>query len=111
MPGLSSIAANAASIEPKRAQIADFLGRLQKARAWVEAHKEQYADIWAKKANLDPAVSRHWIGQAGMSVGPVDAQAAADYQGTADFLLQTGALPKAFDTASVIDPSFANAFH
>ena len=28
-----------------------------------------------------------------MSVGPVDAQAATDYQETADFLLQTGALP------------------
>lgn len=111
MPGLSSIAANANSIDPKREQIADFLGRLQKARVWVEAHKEQYADIWAKKANLDQSVSRHWIGQAAMSVGPVDKQAAADYQGTADFLLQTGALPKAFDTSSVIDTSFATSFH
>lgn len=111
MPGLSSIAANANSIDPKREQIADFLGRLQKARAWVEAHKEQYADIWAKKANLDQSVTRHWIGQAAMSVGPVDKQAAADYQGTADFLLQTGALPKAFDTSSVIDTSFATSFH
>ncbi len=111
MPGLSSIAANADSIDPKRAQIADFLARLQKARTWVEAHKEQYADIWAKKANLDQSVSRHWIGQAAMSVGPVDKQAAADYQGTADFLLQTGALPKAFDTSSVIDTSFAGSFH
>ncbi|QJP07606.1 ABC transporter substrate-binding protein [Pseudomonas multiresinivorans] len=111
MPGLSSIAANANSIDPKREQIADFLGRLQKARAWVEAHKEQYADIWAKKANLDQSVSRHWIGQAAMSVGPVDKQAAADYQGTADFLLQTGALPKAFDTSSVIDTSFTTSFH
>ena len=111
MPGLSSIAANAASIEPRRAQIADFLGRLRKARAWVEAHKEQYADLWAQKANLDRAVSRHWIGQAGMSVGPVDAQAATDYQETADFLLQTGALPKPFDTSTVIDTSFNEAFH
>ena len=111
MPGLSSIAANAASIEPRRAQIADFLGRLRKARAWVEALGEQYADLWAQKANLDRAVSRHWIGQAGMSVGPVDAQAATDYQETADFLLQTGALPKPFDTSTVIDTSFNEAFH
>ena len=110
-PGLSSIAANANSIEPKRAAIADFLGRLQKARAWVQANQETYADLWAKKANLDQAVSRHWIGQADMSVGPVDPQAARDYQGTADFLVQTGALPKAFDTQSVIDTSFGNAFH
>lgn len=34
-----------------------------------------------------------------------------DYQGTADFLVQTGALPNAFDTQSVIDTSFGNAFH
>ncbi|MBN0452295.1 ABC transporter substrate-binding protein, partial [Pseudomonas aeruginosa] len=95
----------------RRAQIADFLGRLRKARAWVEAHKEQYADLLAQKANLDRAVSRHWIGQAGMSVGPVDAQAATDYQETADFLLQTGALPKPFDTSTVIDTSFNEAFH
>jgi hypothetical protein len=69
------------------------------------------ADLWAKKANLDQAVSRHWIGQADMSVGPVDDGAARDYQGTADFLVQTGALPKTFDTQSVIDTSFSNAFH
>ncbi|WNW10990.1 ABC transporter substrate-binding protein [Pseudomonas sp. DTU_2021_1001937_2_SI_NGA_ILE_001] len=110
MPGLSSIAANASAIEPKRAAISDFLGRLQKAREWVEANKDSYADTWAKKANLDPTVSRHWIGQADMSVGPVDEQAAHDYQGTADFLVQTGALPKAFDTRAVIDTSFSQAF-
>ncbi|CAD5109519.1 ABC transporter substrate-binding protein [Zestomonas carbonaria] len=110
MPGLSSIAANANSIEPKREAIADFLGRLQKARAWVEANKETYADLWAKKANLDQTVSRHWIGQANMTVGPVDEQAARDYQETADFLVQTGALPKAFDTSGIVDTSFSQAF-
>ncbi|TBU72448.1 ABC transporter substrate-binding protein [Phytopseudomonas daroniae] len=110
MPGLSSIAANADTLDEKRAAISDFLGRLQKARAWVEANKETYADLWAKKASLDQAVSRHWIGQANMSVGPVDEQAARDYQDTADFLVETGALPKAFDTKGVIDTSFGDAF-
>ena len=110
MPGLSSIAANANTLDEKRAAISDFLGRLQKARAWVEANKETYADLWAKKANLDQAVSRHWIGQANMSVGPVDEQAAADYQATADFLVETGALPKPFATQAVIDTSFSSAF-
>jgi NitT/TauT family transport system substrate-binding protein len=111
MPGLSSIAANANSIEPKRAAIADFLGRLQKARAWVEANRQAYADIWAKKANLDQAVSRHWIDQAHMTIEPVDSQAAADYQATADFLAKTGALAKPFDTRGVVDTSFNAAFH
>lgn len=110
MPGLSSIAANADSIEPKRAEIADFLGRLQKARAWVEANKETYADLWAKKANLDQAVSRNWIGHANMTVGPVDEGAARDYQETADFLVETGALAKKFDTSGIIDTSFNKSF-
>ncbi|MFN3766931.1 MAG: ABC transporter substrate-binding protein [Ectopseudomonas guguanensis] len=110
MPGLSSIAANADSIEPKRAAIADFLGRLQKARAWVEANKETYADLWAKKANLDASVSRNWIGHANMTVGPVDEGAARDYQETADFLVETGALAKKLDTSSIVDTSFSNSF-
>lgn len=110
MPGLSSIAANADSIEPKRAAIADFLGRLQKARAWVEANKETYADLWAKKANLDQSVSRNWIGHANMTVGPVDEGAARDYQETADFLVETGALAKKFDTSSIVDTSFSKSF-
>ncbi|AVO55946.1 ABC transporter substrate-binding protein [Ectopseudomonas mendocina] len=110
MPGLSSIAANADSIEPKRAAIADFLGRLQKARAWVEANKETYADLWAKKANLDQSVSRNWIGHANMTVGPVDEGAARDYQETADFLVETGALAKKLDTSSIVDTSFSKSF-
>lgn len=110
MPGLSSIAANANSIEPKRAAIADFLGRLQKARAWVEANKETYADLWAKKANLDQSVSRNWIGHANMTVGPVDESAARDYQETADFLVETGALAKKLDTSSIVDTSFSKSF-
>lgn len=110
MPGLSSIGAYGPSIEPKRAEIADFLGRVQKAREWVQAHKSEYAAIWAQKANLDPAVSLHWINQADMSVGPVDAGAIKDYQGTADFLVETGALPKALDVQPLIDTSFTQAF-
>lgn len=110
MPGLSSIGAYGPSIEPKRAEIADFLGRVQQARQWVQAHKSEYAAIWAQKANLDPAVSKHWIDQADMSVGPVDAGALKDYQGTADFLVETGALPKALDVGPLVDTSFTQAF-
>lgn len=106
MPGLSTVAAYGPSIEPKRAAIADFLLRLRKARAWVESHKGEYADQWAKKAGLDRAVARHWIEQAGMTVDPIDKGAQADYQATSDFLTQTGALPARFDVSKVVDTSF-----
>ncbi|MGE8185893.1 ABC transporter substrate-binding protein [Pseudomonas sp. NPDC086278] len=109
MPGLSAIAASTPSIDSKREAIADFLGRLKKARAWVDANTDEYADLWAKKANLDQDVSRHWLRQAHMTVGPVDAQAAADLQSTADFLFKVKALPTALATAPIIDNSFEQA--
>ncbi|PMY33422.1 MULTISPECIES: ABC transporter substrate-binding protein [Pseudomonas] len=109
MPGLSAIAASTPAIDNKRAAIADFLGRLKLARAWVDSHTDQYADLWAKKANLDPNVSRHWLRQAHMSVGPVDPQAAADLQSTADFLFKVKALPAPLATATVVDTSFTQA--
>ncbi|WPO48490.1 ABC transporter substrate-binding protein [Pseudomonas sp. S1Bt23] len=109
MPGLSAIAASAPAIDSKREAIADFLGRLKLARAWVDSHTDQYADLWAKKANLDPNVSRHWLRQAHMSVGPVDPQAAADLQSTADFLFKVKALPAPLATATVVDTSFTQA--
>ncbi|WP_224785724.1 ABC transporter substrate-binding protein [Pandoraea fibrosis] len=106
MPGLSSVAAYAPSVSAKHAAIADFLVRLQKARAWVETHQDIYADQWARKAGIDRDVARHWIGQAGMTIDALDKQAVADYQGTSDFLTQTGALPNRFDVNSIVDTSF-----
>ena len=109
MPGLSAIAASTPAIDSKREAIADFLGRVKQARAWVDNHTDQYADLWAKKANLDQDVSRHWLRQAHMSVGPVDQQAAADLQSTADFLFKVNALPAPLATAGIIDTSFNQA--
>ena len=109
MPGLSAIAASTPAIDNKREAIADFLGRVKRARAWVDNHTDTYADLWAKKANLDQSVSRHWLRQAHMSVGPVDRQAAADLQSTADFLFKVKALPVPLATAGIIDTSFSQA--
>ncbi|UQI28843.1 ABC transporter substrate-binding protein [Pseudomonas bijieensis] len=109
MPGLSAIAASTLAIDSKREAIADFLGRVKQARAWVDNHTDAYADLWAKKANLDQNVSRHWLRQAHMSVGPVDQQAAADLQSTADFLFKVKALPAPLVTAGIIDTSFSQA--
>lgn len=110
MPGISAIAASNQAIDSHRVEITDFLKRLTLARQWVETHKSEYAAIWAKKANLDPTVSLHWISNADMTVGPVDLQAVRDFRETADFLYHTGTLPAAFDIHKVIDPSFTAAF-
>ncbi|MBV8620975.1 MAG: ABC transporter substrate-binding protein [Curvibacter sp.] len=109
IPALSTIAAHAPSIESKRQAIADFLLRLRKARAWVDTHIDSYADAWAQRANIDRDVSRHWLKQAQLTVEPVDAQAARDLQGTADFLHKVGVLAAPLDTRPLIDPSFTPA--
>ena len=106
-----AIAASAPSIDSKREAITDFLVRLKQARAWVDSHTDEYADLWAKKANLDQNVSRHWLRQAHLSIGPVDAQAASDLQSTADFLFKVKALPAELATAPIIDTSFQQAFN
>lgn len=106
IPALSTIAAYGPSIKDKHAAIADFLARLKKARAWVEANVDTYADAWAKRANIDSEVSRRWLRQAKLTAGPVDAQAAKDIQATADFLTKVEVLPAHFDTRTVIDTSF-----
>jgi len=41
----------------------------------------------------------------------VDAQAAKDIQGTADFLHKVEVLPSVFDTRKVIDTSFSTALN
>ncbi|SEC00474.1 NitT/TauT family transport system substrate-binding protein [Pseudomonas saponiphila] len=109
MPGLSAVAASTAAIDAKHAAIADFLVRLKKARQWVDTHTDEYADLWAKKANLDQNVSRHWLRQAHLTLGPVDPQAASDLQGTADFLFKVKALPAPLVTSPLIDHSFQQA--
>lgn len=109
MPGLSAVAASTAAIDAKHAAIADFLVRLKKARQWVDTHTDEYADLWAKKANLDQNVSRHWLRQAHLTLGPVDPQAASDLQGTADFLFKVKALPAPLATTPLIDHSFQQA--
>jgi len=106
IPAQSAIAANATSVASKRAAIEDFLVRLKKARAWVEANIDTYSDAWAARASLDREVSRHWLGQAKLTVAPVDARAIADLQVTADFLVKEKVLATALDVRKVIDPSF-----
>ena len=109
IPGLSAIAAYAPSVESKRAAVADFFVRIARARAWVEANVDTYADAWAQRNNLDQDVSRRWIRESKQAVAPIDAAAQAQFQATADFLLKEGVLTTPFNVRNVADNSFATA--
>lgn len=109
IPGLSAIAAYAPSVDSKRAAVADFFVRIARARAWVEANVDTYADAWAQRNNLDQDVSRRWIRESKQTVAPIDAAAQAQFQATADFLLKEGVLTTPFNVRNVADNSFATA--
>ncbi|MFP3711336.1 ABC transporter substrate-binding protein, partial [Paraburkholderia sp. SIMBA_009] len=70
----------------------------------------EYAQLWAKRAQLEPDVAYRWLGNAHQRVGPVDDAAAKDAQNTADFLHKAGVIPVAYDTTKLLDRSYAGAF-
>ena len=110
MPALSFVAATDGAASGKRAAIDDFLRRVVAARKWVDAHPREYAELWAKRGNLDVDVAYRWLSSAHQAIGPVDDAAAKDAQDTSDFLAKEGVIPARFDTAKILDRSYSDAF-
>ncbi|MBA6116935.1 ABC transporter substrate-binding protein [Pseudomonas sp. NC26] len=111
IPAQSFVVANAKSVDTKRAQIADFLQRLKKARTWAlsnAANTEAYADAWASRTRADRDIARLWFARARTDVAPLSPQVIADAQKTVDFFAGIG-LIKAYPAASLFDTSFAAA--
>ncbi|MFB4391875.1 MULTISPECIES: ABC transporter substrate-binding protein [unclassified Pseudomonas] len=111
IPAQSFVVANARSVQDKRAQIADFLQRLKKARDWTlsdPAHTEAYADAWAKSTRADREIARAWFAQARTDLAPLNPQVVVDAQKTVDFFAGLG-LIKAYPAGSLFDTSFSSA--
>ncbi|EJM20964.1 ABC transporter, substrate-binding protein, aliphatic sulfonates family [Pseudomonas sp. GM21] len=109
IPAQSFIAANANSVDAKRAQISDFLQRLKKARDWAlqnPANTEAYADAWAKRTRADAEIARVWFARARTTVEPLNPQVPAEAQKTVDFFASLG-LVKSYPAANLFDNSFA----
>ncbi|MGE8455669.1 MAG: sulfonate ABC transporter substrate-binding protein, partial [Pseudomonas alloputida] len=112
IPAQSFVVANSKAVELKRAQIADFLQRLKKARDWTlsaPANTEAYADAWAKLTRADRDIARAWFARARTDLAPLDPQVIADAQKTVDFFSGLG-LIKAYPAQSLFDTSFNAAF-
>ncbi|KPZ22272.1 sulfonate ABC transporter substrate-binding protein [Pseudomonas syringae group genomosp. 3] len=108
IPAQSFIVANDQAIKDKRAQISDFLQRLQAARAWSVSdpqHNERYANAWAALTKADAQVARRWFSRAQVVVVPITPQVVAGAQQTIDFFNNAG-LTKRYPAASVFDESF-----
>ncbi|MDF0732123.1 ABC transporter substrate-binding protein [Pseudomonas entomophila] len=111
IPAQSFVVANAKSVDDKRAQIADFLQRLKKARDWTlsdPANTEAYADAWAKSSRADREIARTWFAQARTDLAALNPQVVVDAQKTVDFFAGLG-LIKAYPASSLFDTSFSAA--
>ena len=109
IPAQSFIAANANSVDAKRAQISDFLQRLRKARDWTlqnPANTNAYADAWAKRTRADAEIARAWFARARTTVEPLSSQVPVEAQKTVDFFASLG-LVKSYPAANLFDNSFA----
>ncbi|WP_371928574.1 ABC transporter substrate-binding protein [Pseudomonas sp. SLFW] len=109
IPAQSFIVANDKAIKDKRAQITDFIQRLQKARAWSVANKQNtdaYATAWAALSKADPDVARGWFERSATTVVPISPQSIAQAQQTIDFFNKEG-LTKSYPAANVFDDSFS----
>ncbi|MDB5984111.1 MAG: hypothetical protein JWQ69_5126 [Pseudomonas sp.] len=111
IPAQSFIVANERAIKDKRAQIADFLHRLQAARAWSTlnaTNTDTYANAWATLTKADAEVARRWFERSQITVVPVTAETIVGAQQTIDFFSGTG-LTKSYPASTVFDESFSAA--
>ncbi|MER2300052.1 MAG: sulfonate ABC transporter substrate-binding protein, partial [Pseudomonas sp.] len=111
IPAQSFVVANIKAVEQKRAQIADFLQRLKKARQWTlkdTANTDAYADAWAQRTRADRDIARVWFARARTDLAPLNPQVIVDAQKTIDFFAGLG-LIKAYPASSLFDTSFGTA--
>jgi sulfonate transport system substrate-binding protein len=96
----------------KVAAIADYLGRLVRARTWVNAN----LDAWTQAYYVDvqkvsPAVARQIMAKTGPSVFvPLDDRVVAKQQKLADLLTATGVYPAPLDAHAEFDDRFNPVF-
>jgi len=108
IPAQSFIVANERAIKGKRAQISDFLQRLQAARAWSVSsaqNTDTYANAWSALTKADAEVARRWFERSQIVVVPITTQVIAEAQQTIDFFNGAG-LTKSYPAGNVFDDSF-----
>lgn len=101
--------ANADSIEPKRALLADFLLREAKAVAWARAHPDQFAQVLAKETGLPLDIARASFDRNNRASQPIDGNIIAHEQAITARFQKAGLTDGKRPVAAAFDSSFAKA--
>ncbi|MFL5279704.1 MAG: ABC transporter substrate-binding protein [Rhodopila sp.] len=109
VPGQGFQIASTAAIAEKREALADFITRIARARRWANAHRESYAETWAKLMSFPVSVPQHWFARTREDVVEIDERAVADEQRVIDIYSDAGLLRSRVSAADAFDPSFNRA--
>ncbi|MFY9349257.1 MAG: ABC transporter substrate-binding protein [Sphingobium sp.] len=99
--------ANADSIAPKRALLADFLKREAKAVAWSRAHPDQFAAVLAKETGLPLDIARASFERSNRVSRPIDASVVAHEEAITARFQRAGLIEDARNVSQAFDPSFS----
>ncbi|CAM3203863.1 ABC transporter substrate-binding protein [Pseudomonas floridensis] len=100
------LAATRKAIEGKRAQLDDFVARVERAFIWTNAHPEEYAAAQARVTGLPLAVHLSVAKATKMQRTLIDDTIIQGLQATADTYLAEGILGKPIDVSTGFDKSF-----
>ncbi|MGU9819107.1 ABC transporter substrate-binding protein [Pseudomonas sp. LF135] len=99
-------AATQQAISEKRAQLDDFVARVDRAYAWANAHPNEYAAAQSKITGLPLAVHVEVAKDTHLSPVVIDDSVISGLQATADIYQKEGLLPRHIDVSQGFDKSF-----
>jgi sulfonate transport system substrate-binding protein len=102
----SYLAATSKAITEKRAQLDDFVVRLDRAYRWVNTHPAEYAAAQAKVTGLPVEVHLATARETTMERVSIDDGVIKGLQNTADIYQREGILNKHVDVSQGFDPDF-----
>ncbi len=106
-PEVETGVATQRAIDGKRAQLLDFIGRVQRAYAWAETHKDAMAKAYAADTGAPLDIARLVQGRMHVRVlSSVTDDAIASHQKAADIYADIRLIPRHIDIAQVYDRSF-----
>lgn len=100
--------ANAGSIAPKHAILADFLAREAKAVAWARANPEKFAKVLAQETGLPIDIARASFDRNNRVSQPIDAKMIAHEQAIVGRFQRAGLLDGNRDVRAAFDTSFGS---
>jgi sulfonate transport system substrate-binding protein len=105
-PGQGFQIASETAIATKRDQLTDFVARLSAARVWANAHRAEYATIWARLMGFPVSVPRNWFDRTTEEVVEIDERAVRDEQRVIDVYAEAGLLRNRVEAKDAFDGSF-----